>query len=392
MKPKVLIVDDEELSPAYLENFLGDQFTFEYAGSGEAALVALAAGNPAVILMDVEMPGGMNGYQACRAIKDNKATQGIPVFFISAHSMAEDRLKAYESGGDDYVSKPFNTEEIRHKITLALTHQGKRIELAEKALRATNVAMMSIREAANTGTVLGFLSDIIRQTDLAEIAAITLYTLQKFRIEGAVQLRDGRGHLSRNSAGTCTPVEDAVLTKMASDNRIVDLGNRSAFNYERATIIVYDMPLHDPELYGRLKDTVVKMAEALDIHLRSLDGVAAAVERGDRLIKLLQHNAGLSRDISTRLKAQRDENHRALKHLSEGIERAAAAGQTDVQKQQLQNLARDALVETQTAIDRSIELEKMLDALCAAPEEASPKDTRAVASDGNARFNNVELF
>lgn len=394
MKPKVLIVDDEELSPVFLERVLGEHFTFDHASNGESALAAVAVGNPAVILMDVEMPGGMNGYQACRAIKDNKTMQHIPVFFISAHSAAEDRLKAYESGGDDYVSKPFNPEELKHKIGLALASQHKRHELAEKARRAANMAMMSIREAASAGAVLGFLSDIVGQRDYAEIAETTLRALKKFQMEGAVQLRHGAEHLSRNSGGACTAVEDAVLTKMASDNRIVDIGDRSAFNYERASIIVYNMPLKDPELYGRLKDTIVKMAEALDVHMRSLDGVTAATQRGDALLTQRQHHAALARDINTRVKAQRDDAQRALEQLAQRLE-AAAAAPAETLKPLLLLLARELQAQAQAAGARGAELETLLAPLCANVQDPQPAPvaaTSAAAAAAGTRFNNVELF
>jgi CheY-like chemotaxis protein len=132
---------------------------------GEAALDAALSGNPAVILMDVEMPGGIDGYQACRVIKDNAAVQHVPVIFMSARSLTEDRLKAYASGGDDYVSKPVSHHELRHKLTLALANQRKRVELAEKARAAANLAMTSMREAADAGAVLQFQSLIFRQTN-----------------------------------------------------------------------------------------------------------------------------------------------------------------------------------------------------------------------------------
>lgn len=270
-KPVVLIVDDEDSSVEIFQQLLGDQFVFDHVSKGEAALDAALKGNPAVILMDVEMPGGMDGYQACRVIKDNPAVQQVPVIFMSAHTLTEDRLKAYASGGDDYISKPVSHQELRHKLTVALTNQRRRAELADKARAAANVAMMSMREAADAGVVLQFLSVIYRQTNPEEIADSVLQTLQKFRIRGAVQLREGIHHVSRNSDGECSPVEDAVLSAMAADRRIVDMGARSAFNYERATIIVYDMPVEDAALYGRLKDTVLKMTEGLDTHLRGLN-------------------------------------------------------------------------------------------------------------------------
>jgi CheY-like chemotaxis protein len=397
LKPRILIVDDEPTSLDFLKAFLGDQFAFEYAGDGAAALGAVTSGSPALILMDVEMPSGMNGYEACRAIKDNRNTQHIPVIFISGHTEPEDRLKAYDSGGDDYVSKPFNVKELKHKIALALASQERRNELAEKARKAASVAMMSLREAADSGVVLSFLSDIIRQTDLAEVAATTLRTLQKFRIEGAVQLRDGRDRVSRNSAGACSPVEDAVLAEMAGDARIVDLGKRSAFNYQRATIIIYDMPLDDPELYGRLKDTVVKMAEALDVHMRSLETVATAIERGDALAELLKQHIALAREISAGLKTQRDANQRTLVQLARAIEAAATSGTLpEAQALALRAAAHDARAQVNRMGQHGAQLESQLQPLLADVDESllkAPRGETAAATNAPAsRFDSVELF
>jgi CheY-like chemotaxis protein len=393
MKAKVLIVDDDDLSPLFLEKLLGKHFDFAYAPSGEAALEVVATENPAVILMDVEMPGGMNGYETCRAIKDNRTAEGIPVIFISAHNDAENRLKAYHSGGDDYVSKPFNVEELKHKVLLALANQEKRNDLTEKARRATNVAMMSMRDSADAGVIFGFLRDIIRHTDLEEIAAATLSTLLKFQIEGAVQLRHGEVRVSRNSRGACAPVEDAVLAEMAASGRIVDIGNRSAFNYERATIIIYEMPLQDQALYGRLKDTVLKMTEVLDVHLSSLEALVAAIERGDTLTVQIKNNAALAQNIQTRLRAQRDEHQRTMKRLTETIERLTdAPEQAGAQKLLLQTLALDTRAQAQAALDFMVDLEKLLAGFDSDLPDLPANDSRPLAGPADTTFNSVELF
>lgn len=397
MNPKVLIVDDEDYSLEILRELLGDQFAFDYVSNGQEALTAVTTGNPAIILLDVEMPGGMDGYQVCRAIKDNQATQNIPVIFISAHTDTQNRLQAYESGGDDYVSKPFNADELKHKFDLALANQEKRNELAEKARKAATVAMMSLREAADSGMVLGFLSDIIRQNDLEEMAATTLSALRKFRIEGAVQLRDGQIFLSRNSAGACTPVEDAVLTEMAGKERIVDLGRRSAFNYQRASIIVYDMPVSEPELYGRLKDIVVKMAEALDVHLRSLEEINHAIAQGNALREQFNQHAAIARELGVQLRTQRDETRHGITQWAERLEKTAG-NLPDVQKSLLLQLAKEARSQAMAQSERNAEMDKQLATLGTAIENPSPKVVRpaanaaGAASAGGERFNSVELF
>ena len=393
MKAKVLIVDDEAFSLDFLQEFLGEWFAFDYARNGREALAAVAAGEPEVILMDVEMPGGMNGYQVCRLLKDNKATQGIPVIFISAHAKPEDRLKAYVSGGDDYVSKPFTVEELKHKIGLALRNQEKRNEWAEKARQAASVAMVSKREAADASAVLGFLNNIICQGELAEIAETTLRTLQQFRIEGAVQLRDGRGQVSRNSSGACTPVEVGVLDRMAGEARIVDLGPRSAFNYERATIIAYNMPSQDPALYGTLKDTVLKIAEVLDARMRSLALVGIAIDRSEKLLHLLQRGAGSLRDIETRFRVHRDESYRIMERLVGDVENSTVTLELgDQQKQFLTRMMRDSQMQAKAVFIDSIETERIMDSLLAELDESLVKDALVRTDTAARQYKSVELF
>ena len=95
--------------------------------------------------MDIEMPGVIDGYQACRMIEDDPALQPVPVIFMSARTETEDRLKAYASGSDGYVSKPVIHHELRHKLSL---------ELAEKVRVPGGLVMASMREAADAGAVI----------------------------------------------------------------------------------------------------------------------------------------------------------------------------------------------------------------------------------------------
>jgi CheY-like chemotaxis protein len=379
VKPKVLIVDDDEMSQLFLQGILGDMFEFSQATSGEGALPLLAQSEPAVILLDVEMPGGIDGYQVCRKIKNNPSWQNIPVFFISAHSAAEDRLKAYRSG----------VEELRYKLTLALANQNKRKELTEKAHSASKMAMTSLREAASTGVVLGLLSEVVRLTDHEQIIGAALHALQRINMQGAVQLRAGADRTSRNSTGVCSAVEESVLSAMANNNRIVDLDNRSAFNYERATVIAYGMPLHDPELYGRLKDTIVKMAEALDVHMRALEGVQAAIARGDELLKQINQRGAIARDAQARAKAQRDDMLRALRQLGERVREAAGDG---AQAELMQPVAREIQALALGVAHSSAALDTLLASLGTAVEDPQPAAPLAVLEADATRFNSVELF
>ena len=108
--------------------------------TGEDALMASKAWKPDLIIVDVEMPG-VGGYQTCRRFKLMDETAGTPVIFLSGHDQIEDRLKGYEAGGDDYLTKPFDPLELKAKVLHLLARSAQRGELKSMADFATSTAM-----------------------------------------------------------------------------------------------------------------------------------------------------------------------------------------------------------------------------------------------------------
>lgn len=115
-QPRILIVDDNkvniELLRAQLKSY---SYTIETALDGEEALAKIAASAPDMVLLDLMMPK-ISGYEVCRSIKQNRATQFIPVIVITALQELDDKLKAIELGADDFLVKPFNKLELITRI------------------------------------------------------------------------------------------------------------------------------------------------------------------------------------------------------------------------------------------------------------------------------------
>lgn len=115
-KPKILIVEDEY----YLAEIIKARLEFEgyqaaIAEHGQAALDHLKKEPADIVLMDIMMPV-MDGLEAAKKIKADTKLQKIPVIFLTARAQHEDHLKAHQAGGDDYISKPFEMEDLLAKI------------------------------------------------------------------------------------------------------------------------------------------------------------------------------------------------------------------------------------------------------------------------------------
>lgn len=384
MKTKLLVIDDDDFSAIQIEGLVGNDFEVEHAATGRAGIEAAEKSLPGMILMDVEMPE-MDGYATCSALKGIAATQDIPVIFLSAHSDADDRLKGYTAGGEDFIAKPFVPEELRHKIAIVIGNRAKHAQLASQARTA-------ISNMNDISVVLGFLREICGVSDNPPLAAAVLHTLRGYDLEASVQLRDRNGTFSQTTQGDCSPLEESVLTNMATCAPIVDLGARSAFNFEHVSIIIKNMPREDAERCRRLKDSVSMIAEATDIHIRSLDVLFEAIDRGDTFMRIIQRNARIMRDVERHLHAQRDESAQILNNLVKNIEESFyRLGLSDSQEEFLQNVTRDAIARSQALFDNGFEVDAIMQSLSEGLDGMLQQELQGAADAANDS-NRIELF
>lgn len=112
----ILIVDDNPQNIKVLGSIIGNAgYEVAIAMKGDDALIMIEKESPDLILLDIMMPE-MDGYEVCRKIKSNPATRDIPIIFLTARRETDDLLKAYEAGGVDYVTKPFDARELLMRV------------------------------------------------------------------------------------------------------------------------------------------------------------------------------------------------------------------------------------------------------------------------------------
>jgi len=116
---KILIVDDNATNIAILEETLADLYGLKAAKSGEEALAVAEDFRPDMILLDVMMPG-IDGFETCRRIRANPVLNHVRIILVSGKTQVSERLKGYEAGADDYITKPFEEEELLAKVRVYL--------------------------------------------------------------------------------------------------------------------------------------------------------------------------------------------------------------------------------------------------------------------------------
>src|SRR5262245_19504640 len=131
----ILVVDDTPANLNELSSILTQQgYKVRPANSGELALMVVQHAAPDLILLDIQMPS-LNGFEVCKRLKEHHQTRDIPVIFISALDDVLDKVEAFEVGGADYITKPFQILEVLARVEHQLRlHRQSNIIAASRAL------------------------------------------------------------------------------------------------------------------------------------------------------------------------------------------------------------------------------------------------------------------
>jgi putative two-component system response regulator len=147
-KADIMVVDDQPANLRLMEKMLrGHGYMVRSFPRGRMALAAAALQPPDLILLDINMPE-MNGLEVCERLKSSELLASIPVIFLSALSDTQDKIKAFRSGGFDYLTKPFDIEEARARIEtqLRLHELQTTIEVQNRDLE--KLVKLQVREIA----------------------------------------------------------------------------------------------------------------------------------------------------------------------------------------------------------------------------------------------------
>ncbi len=168
MANKILIVDDEPNNLDVLRNSLREAgFKVLVAKNGETALKQVDYIKPDLILLDVMMPDGIDGFETCHRLKKNKVIKDIPIIFLTAKTETVDKIKGLEVGAVDYITKPFNIEEIvaRVKTHITIHNLQKCLEKKNVQLEQANQQLQEeIKRRKQIELALQLSNDALRQS------------------------------------------------------------------------------------------------------------------------------------------------------------------------------------------------------------------------------------
>jgi len=178
-KGNILIVDDLVDNLCFLTDILTKRgYKVRSVTNGKMALRTVRNTPPDVILLDIKMPD-MDGYQVCEALKADEETSEIPVIFLSALDEVVDKVKAFQAGGVDYITKPFQAQELFARLQTQLTIQNQKHQLRQEIERHQQTAEILYQSRALLASLLNSSRDGIAA--MQAVRDITTGEIEDFR-------------------------------------------------------------------------------------------------------------------------------------------------------------------------------------------------------------------
>lgn len=354
-KPKILIVDDDQHILELLCTYIGHEgYETLTVQDGLQALEVLQAEheNIQAIVSDVSMPN-LDGYELCKRVRENENTNNIPLIFVSALTALEEKMKGYQVGGDEYITKPIQPEEVILKVKNIIENKIKHIALNEQLNEAQKVAMQAMSYSGNLGMILQFMQDSLRADSFEVLSKQVFDVTACFGLVCVIQFHSLEATYDFASSGDVSPLECNIIELTRRKGRFFDFGARTTINLNNFSLLVKNMPIDNPEKYGEMKDILGNLCNAIEIRAQTLL-FTSKTERKNRTINVVKQALN---DIDASFRVTQRSNIAAIENMIQEIEIAMFNfGLTEDQEEQIRGITKQCLNKSDKVFEEGMEL------------------------------------
>ena len=366
-RPTVLLIDDNQTNLALLSKYLkGAGYRQLIARDGMTAIQKAQRYRPDIILLDIMMPG-VNGFETCRRLKASSQTRDIPVIFMTALSDTKDKLRGFQVGGVDYITKPLQHEEVLARVgnhlnlrklnqnllsqNVHLQHMTAELQLANEALSKRNVQLEVSSEVGQQ------ITSILDLTELLERVVALIQTKFAYYFVGVWLLNEDQSgvvlHAGQSEQlGSQSGYEIGLVQATSPIVRVVQRGkydliedfaeNTAYFPFETLSDARSELalPLHvGQETIGVLdivSDQIAAFSNVDRVGLQSLADQIAIAIRNAQLYEIEQRRRSLAESVERigRVLTGDLDMHQVPQRVLEELQRVVPYGRGSIMLQQ----------------------------------------------------------
>ena len=304
------------------------------------------------VLLDILLPG-MDGYDLCKQIKQDGHMGQIPVVFASSLTDLDEKIKGYNCGADDYVTKPISFEELSEKIKRILQVRNAAKKIQKQVSVSNSAALEAMNYSSDLGQIINFYKSSLNSQNYEELAKHIFEVTNFLSLKATVMFVVDNEVQSFSASGTVSPLETNILEMTRGGKRFFDFAQRTIVTHETFSLLIKNMPIDRPERYGVLKDTLGALGDAIEARVYSLIQNSLESTR-QNLIQTVQKATKESEDTFSQIYR---EIETALHRMNDDIEDAfISLGLTEQQEQHIRDTISTGIANTESAMNKGDKL------------------------------------
>lgn len=362
-RPRVMIVDDNAITQRTLSLALESEFDISTASSGEECLERFPVVQPDLVLLDIEMDG-INGHETCRRLRENSQ---VPVLFVSSHDSLEDRVAAFDSGGDDFIVKPCVPDILLRKVRRAVAQRVEQARIEQEKASLESMAHSFLMEVGRTGQLLNFVRSCVAIEDYGVLADRVIESARDYNVNCVVQIHHEGGTVTRNPGGEATALEASIINRSMSMGRFFQFSRRLVVNFDSISVLVLDLPT-DEEEAGKVRDNISILAESADGIAKMINLRHESSQRAETLQVATMNSQNVVEEIRELYRQQQASTRVRLQELIDRVEKTyyflgLTQNQEEVLSQNLRDGADNILALFEEGLDLDRHFSHLLDSM-----------------------------
>ncbi len=317
---RVLVVDDDaDLLAMHSLHLVSLGYDVLTAENGKEALDRVNGSHQSIdiILSDIVMPV-MEGYAFCQAVKSNPEYQDIPFIFVSSLASLEEKLKGFEVGADDYITKPISPEELGLKIKKLLVLREENKNLQQQLSESNSVAMQAMTYSSDLGQVLEFYKNTLDAVNYEEVARLLFDATNNYGLKCSLKIFSRDESFGFSSQGIVSPLEESVIELSRYRGRFFDFNARTIINYADFSLLVKNMPIEDEERYGITKDSLGNLCDAVEARIKFLMYENASIQK-EQVINVV---IGMMEEVDKQFGEMQEANTNVINSMLDDLDEA----------------------------------------------------------------------
>ena len=358
-----VIVEDDKISQKYIKRALEGTLDLHFAATGQEAEQLIAELDPGIILLDVELPDS-NGYEICHKLRLKSEYLFTPILFISGKTNLEERIKGYEAGGDDYITKPFETSELVAKVKAVIRQHEHKETLAEQFKEAQSTAIESMTGASELGLILQFFEKTYAINNFDQLANAIFSLLHALELKSCLYFETEQQNYFFCSDGENKPIEKEIMQRLRTEPRFFDFGHRTQINYPVVACLVKNMPVEDRARYGRYKDVIPPILACANQKVLQLEMELLLQDHTMKFSESFKNIRMTLDDLANEMRAGQEDGSSLLNTLFMSLEEAMPRlGLDDDQEQYLMNSIEEKINEAMEKVQNYEAIQITFDSL-----------------------------